>query len=126
MIAYARISNVSYALHTENNTDGSIVIDGPLSTVTSLVPADSNHGHTSDEAVLTGLLAPQNLVATQTAPDTFTLTWDPVAAARAYDLRRYREGVAEPVIHTEIVGTTYEDTGLEPAEYFYDVRSVGD
>ena len=63
---------------------------------------------------------PLNLIATPVSQSQIDLEWDAMVGASGYDIER--DGL---VIATDVVGTTFSDTGLDAAtEYDYRLRSV--
>jgi hypothetical protein len=63
---------------------------------------------------------PSGLTATGVSPSQVDLSWSAMPGATGYDIER--DGV---VIATDVVGTSYSDTGLNPTTtYSYRIRSV--
>ncbi len=81
-------------------------------------PISSSDSCTSTESVF--IPAPTHLTCTPISTTQINLSWDKIVGALAYDLERN-----SVIIATNLSGTTYNDTGLQPStSYTYRVRSV--
>ncbi len=81
-------------------------------------PISSSDTCTSTESVY--IPAPTHLTCTPISTTQINISWDQIVGALAYDLERN-----SVIIATNLSGTTYNDTGLQPStSYTYRVRSV--
>ena len=104
--------NAASAITTPNFTSGF--------TYTGSVALSGGGTLAADGTVSAGWGAPENLQASAISTTEIDLSWDAVPGASGYDVER--DGI---VIATDVMPTTYQDTGLTPStSYTYRVRAV--
>lgn len=69
--------------------------------------------------------APTGLVATIVPPNTVQLAWQPSATATVVSYR-LRRGTVPATLASDLIGTSYTDTGLSDGTYVYDVIAIDD